>query len=453
MRLTGSSEPGAVARDRAMWLLQERVVLATAVCRELVSATRDDLLDSRPRAALDLLLRWVGEHYEARVETHPQDGLASMVVPPGEGDLRDELWAATRVCEALAMLHTADTPRELREDAVAVRSALREWESTVRGLRGEPEPDDDGWPPYAVHLPYRSVVVRPGGELRHRDRFPIPAARVHVLSSSTPTSALLGSGPAGHGRLVETLQTRGLELWSAVDPDTPDRESVVVRGLSDDEACELGRAWGRPTVVRWTEAAWTEVPCDGSAPTDFGWRLEQFDRNDVAGDGVTLRRRRPDRTTEQWTVSGVPGGWTVHHRGSGTGLRTTRHAADDLLEVVGDHPEIGILVRGAISEYTTYGAVQTSELARVLRVDPTEGLEDPTVWPADLAAEWYDADEPWDGTPWIDRWAAVDGHRLSAVWAGGRTVVVPRDAPVDVLATLVADLRAGRDVDLPWPFP
>ena len=74
MRLVASSDPGAVERDRAWWLLRERVVLTTAVCHEL-RRTNGDYTDGRARAALDLLRRWVGERYEADVETHPSDGL------------------------------------------------------------------------------------------------------------------------------------------------------------------------------------------------------------------------------------------------------------------------------------------------------------------------------------------------------------------------------------------
>jgi hypothetical protein len=38
MRLIASSDPGAVNRDQARWLLDERVVLTTAVVRELQNA-------------------------------------------------------------------------------------------------------------------------------------------------------------------------------------------------------------------------------------------------------------------------------------------------------------------------------------------------------------------------------------------------------------------------------
>jgi hypothetical protein len=123
MRLVASSDPGAVDRDRAWWLLRERVVLTTAVCHEL-RRTNGDYTDWRARAALDLLRRWVGERYEANVETHPSDGLDQMLVPEGAEELMAELRAGTEVCEALAMLWTADTRREFEGDSAAIRRLL-----------------------------------------------------------------------------------------------------------------------------------------------------------------------------------------------------------------------------------------------------------------------------------------------------------------------------------------
>jgi hypothetical protein len=74
---------------------------------------------------LSLLRRWVSRHYEAPgAETHASDGLASMVVPPGYEDVMAELEAATEVCEALAMLQTADTQRELDGDSARIRALL-----------------------------------------------------------------------------------------------------------------------------------------------------------------------------------------------------------------------------------------------------------------------------------------------------------------------------------------
>ena len=66
----------------------------------------------------------MGERYEAHVETHATDGLASMVVPEGHEDTMAELQDATDVCEALAMAWTADTHRELDGDLAEVRSLV-----------------------------------------------------------------------------------------------------------------------------------------------------------------------------------------------------------------------------------------------------------------------------------------------------------------------------------------
>ena len=125
MRLVASSDPGAVDRWQAGRLLDERVVLASAV-RELQRSDGDYLSD-RCRAALDLLRRWVGERYEANVETHARDGLSSMVVPEGYEEVMAELVAATQVCEALAMAWTADTRRELEGDMAAIRNLLQRY--------------------------------------------------------------------------------------------------------------------------------------------------------------------------------------------------------------------------------------------------------------------------------------------------------------------------------------
>ena len=121
MRLVASSDPGAVERWEAGRLLDERVVLASAVVREL-QRSDGEYASNRCRAAIDLLRRWVGERYEADVETHAADGLSSMVVPPGYEQVKAELDAATEMCEALAMLWTADTQREVDGDSARVRS-------------------------------------------------------------------------------------------------------------------------------------------------------------------------------------------------------------------------------------------------------------------------------------------------------------------------------------------
>lgn len=123
MRLVASSDPGAVARWNAGQQLDERVVLTTAVVRELQRSGGADI-GGRSRVALDLLRRWVGERYEGVAETHARDGLADMVVPEGYEDTMRELTAATAICEALAMAWTPDTRRELDSDIAEIKALV-----------------------------------------------------------------------------------------------------------------------------------------------------------------------------------------------------------------------------------------------------------------------------------------------------------------------------------------
>ena len=126
MRLVASSDPGAVERWNTGRLLEERVVLAGAVVGEL-QRCNGRYAAGRPAAALALLRRWVGERYEADVETHPSDSLGTMLVPDGYEDVMAELAAATEVCEALAMLQTADTRNEFEGDSARIRWLLEQY--------------------------------------------------------------------------------------------------------------------------------------------------------------------------------------------------------------------------------------------------------------------------------------------------------------------------------------
>jgi hypothetical protein len=123
MRLVASSDPGAVERWNAGRLLDERVVLASAVVREL-QLCNGRFAAGRPAAALSHLRRWVGERYEAHVETHASDGLDTMAVPEGYENVMAELRAATEVSEALAMLQTADTRSEFDGDSARIQRLL-----------------------------------------------------------------------------------------------------------------------------------------------------------------------------------------------------------------------------------------------------------------------------------------------------------------------------------------
>jgi hypothetical protein len=128
MRLIGSSDPDAVARDRALSLLAERAVLTRAVCRELLE-TGDDYVSRRTRTSLLALLRWVATHYPAsfRVEPRPDDGIEDMVQPAGAEAVVAEIRAGATVCSAFFTLLTADTLLQVEGDSAKLRSALDDY--------------------------------------------------------------------------------------------------------------------------------------------------------------------------------------------------------------------------------------------------------------------------------------------------------------------------------------
>ena len=122
-RLIGSSVPGEVEAAQAKALLYERLVLSSAVCRHLAQSS--SYIDPLPTTALTLLLRWVADHYEAHVETHPSDGLSTMMVPAGSRALMSRLVKQAEICEAYAMMFTADTQNELRGDEEEITRLLK----------------------------------------------------------------------------------------------------------------------------------------------------------------------------------------------------------------------------------------------------------------------------------------------------------------------------------------
>lgn len=127
MRLVGSSNPRAVGDEEARRLLRQRVVLTTAVCRELQRMNDRDKY-RRAEAALGFLLDWIDRHFETGVVTHAGDGMEDMVIPDGiHEDLLPELWDGIRVCDAFAMLMTADYPAEYERDKARIRKLLEDY--------------------------------------------------------------------------------------------------------------------------------------------------------------------------------------------------------------------------------------------------------------------------------------------------------------------------------------
>lgn len=131
MHLVPRSDPTVVPSADALSLLEERLVLASAVCSEL-EACEDSYAHSRPAAALDLLRRWVADHYPAseRSGIGVAAGLETVVVPPGAEQRMAELRAATRVCEALALLLAAARKSQFVAASNVVSDALAAWRAT-----------------------------------------------------------------------------------------------------------------------------------------------------------------------------------------------------------------------------------------------------------------------------------------------------------------------------------
>jgi hypothetical protein len=140
MHLVDSSDPDAVGRDRAIWLLSERAVLTRAVCRELREgdagyATR------RTRAAISILLMWIQTNLPESVRVSPDahDGIDDMVQPPGSEAIVAEIRDRAAVCRAFFMLLTADTSFQAEGDGARLRARLDDYWSEHPGVAPTPE--------------------------------------------------------------------------------------------------------------------------------------------------------------------------------------------------------------------------------------------------------------------------------------------------------------------------
>ena len=127
MRLVGSSNRRAVEDDRARRLLLQRVVLTTAVCHELQRVNPTDKY-RRAEQAMNFLLTWIDQHFETGVVTHPDDGMEDMVITDDTMHLLCELWDGIQVCQAFAMLQTADYPAEYERDKARIRELLADYQ-------------------------------------------------------------------------------------------------------------------------------------------------------------------------------------------------------------------------------------------------------------------------------------------------------------------------------------
>ncbi|MFC5062445.1 DUF3293 domain-containing protein [Actinomycetospora atypica] len=120
------------------------------------------------------------------------------------------------------------------------------------------------------------MEVRPDDTGATTGRFPfgVPA---HVLTAENPGAER--PGPRENERRQRALVAElpaGTHRWDAeagADDGSHRERSVLVTGLSDEEAVALAARWGQDAIFRWTPEAWSVLPCDGGPASHTGWTL------------------------------------------------------------------------------------------------------------------------------------------------------------------------------------
>lgn len=120
------------------------------------------------------------------------------------------------------------------------------------------------------------MEVRPDDSGATTGRFPFDVG-AHVLTAVNPGAER--PSPRENERRQRALVARlpaGTSRWEAEAgaADGSHRErSVLVTGLSDDEAVAIAGRWGQDAIFRWTPQAWSVLPCDGGPASHTGWLL------------------------------------------------------------------------------------------------------------------------------------------------------------------------------------
>ena len=142
---------------------------------------------------------------------------------------------------------------------------------------------------------------------------------------------------------------------------------------------------------------------------------------------LALQRRRKTGELDQWAVAADVDGFTVRRSRPDNGKSWQVIQAEvrfiDLNDVLKRVPELRILGRGTISEYTVDSTVlEPPVFVSLLEIPPGEGSETAGQWLPEVAAEWIDSDselQDWQtGLNWIPRWARVNDFRISAIDIG-----------------------------------
>lgn len=103
---------------------------------------------------------------------------------------------------------------------------------------------------------------------------------VFVLTAWNPGSEPLEPevNRARQVALLSELTARCCTLWPAVgwDPASAYREDgVLVSGLAEGEAVELGRRYGQEALYGWTRKAWSIISCVDDRRVELAWTLEE----------------------------------------------------------------------------------------------------------------------------------------------------------------------------------
>lgn len=125
MRLVASSNPNEVDRFEAIDLLVQRAVLTRLVCRELSDRTDERFSRWRTDRSLNFLMQWINSSLEPGDYFKPSFGIDAMSAPDDCLHLIDEIRDGARVCDALAMLQTADTESDVMNDMMNIEEQLR----------------------------------------------------------------------------------------------------------------------------------------------------------------------------------------------------------------------------------------------------------------------------------------------------------------------------------------
>jgi PAS domain-containing protein len=124
------------------------------------------------------------------------------------------------------------------------------------------------------------MMPREGNEIE--GVFPAAAgATIHVITSHNPGRLLpAAENHARHVTLASALEAvPGLEVWRSVGGDTAwvhTEEGVATVGMTDQQACELGRRFGQEAIWAWDAWSLRLVSCDDASEVVLGWTVEPW---------------------------------------------------------------------------------------------------------------------------------------------------------------------------------